>query len=277
MISNNEKTSMYSTSDYGSRGRWAHKQGQTIAMRRSLTVTATMLAIVLIAAVFTNYPQGTTGATCVSQALGVVPITSHPSMGVWNSVLHIVPDAYPNSPTCVSVDLSTYETAPTLTTLAFNLSPVDLSVSDGLLSSRILPRDGNATGEFDYGLPMRKPLARVYPNCIDPIIIDSPPHARLQSVYIPSTVRLYGRADTINGFITFWKNGTVSFLSTYESYPALAMAEQVRLAITQSTCVPAIINGERVSVRLRYRAIFVDNEVETISHATWGTVVMEKQ
>jgi len=85
----------------------------------------------------------------------------------------------------------------------------------------------------------------------------TPPHAMLASPVWPRDAEFLCDSAVVEGFITLHNSGLVSFELTGESHRKIAFADAVVRAIRRSTCYPARdLNGERISVRYRYRCLF---------------------
>lgn len=137
--------------------------------------------------------------------------------------------------------------------------------------------------DFDFGLPEAPPLWRFAERGLPAGVIDlnmslaKAPHAVLANPVWPSRVWLVDDTAVVEGFLTFYAHGLLSFELVSESHPGLGFGAAVRNAVDQSTCFPSVDeSGHRISVNCRYRCLFVPGGQSSVSVGPSVTAIIKK-
>jgi hypothetical protein len=139
--------------------------------------------------------------------------------------------------------------------------------------------------DFDFGLPESPPLWRFTERGLpagivhDDINLSQPAQAVLASPVWPARVWLVDDTAVVDGLLTFHGHGLLSFELVSESHPALGFGAAVQEAIHQSTCFPSVDKrGNRITVRCRYRCLFVQGaQSSIISVGPSVTAIMKRR
>ncbi len=134
---------------------------------------------------------------------------------------------------------------------------------------------GSFSDHTDYRLPEPAPLwtftsrgvpAGIHPEDVDLPVAARAPHAMLSNPAWPRGVWLVDDTAVVEGWLTFHTYGLLSFELSSESHPRLGFAQAVKNAVYQGSCIPARDRqGERVTVRCRYRCLFLQDGQPSVS------------